>query len=179
MAYLEKVNTRAPTPLMISDAAVRFNRLRRIVLNGSGVDFLARCGDVSRFEGLRSRKYGVAHRSWHRTGRAFDYDQTSKALIIVPEAVGNKQYFRTYLHCADQKGKLGVKRQLDDYRGYMVDEYVFDFTAAAEIEKFERIPAWDGWEKPSGYNLREFWHYQYNPERLSWTAAMLQLEYGR
>lgn len=179
MAKLERVHTVAPTPLMIHEAAVRFNRLRRIVFEGSGVDFLSRCGDVSRLGSFSSRKNGVAKRSWHRTGRAFDYDQTSEALVIVPEAVGSKQYFRTFLHCADQTGELGAKRQLNDYRGYIVDAYVFDFTAAAEAEGFRRIPAWDGWQDAACYNRREFWHYEYNPEGISWTAAMLQLKHAK
>ena len=178
MVGLKRVNTRAPVPFMVPAAAVAFNRLRRLVFEKSAIDFLSVCGDVSRIEKSRSRKVGVAHRSWHKTGRAFDYDQTSDALVIVPEVIHDKQFFRTYLRCADQTGKLGQKRQLADYRGYVVDEYVFDFTAAAEIEDFERIPAWEGWQKSSGYNLREFWHYQYNPERLSWPAAMLQLEFS-
>lgn len=176
MAALKRVNTRAPTPLMVPAAAVRFNRLRRLVFEKSGIDFLSRCGDVSRIGSRHTRKNGVSLRSWHRTGRAFDYDQTNEALVIVPEVVENRQYFRTYLECVDQTGNLGEKVRLDDYRGWVVDAYVFDFTSAAESEGFERIPALKGWQEPSNYNLREFWHYQYNPEKLSWAAAMLQLK---
>ncbi len=162
-------------PLMVPAAAVSFNRLRQIVSERSGIDFLARCGDVTRISQHTSKKEGVARRSWHRTGRAFDYDQTSEALVIVPEGINDKQYFRTYLICFKQTGELGVRLRLADYRGYVVDAYVFDFTEAAEIEGFERIPAFKGWQEPSGYNLREFWHYQYNPHKLSWAEAMLRL----
>lgn len=177
---LQRVNTRAPIPLMIRSAAVRFNRLRRVVFEQSGVDFLAYCADVLRVGRFSLvRKNGVSRRSWHSTGRAFDYDQTNKALVIVPEAIDNKQYFRTYLHCSDQTGELGVSSQLADYRGYIVEAYVFDFTEAAENQGFLRIPALEGWQDPSGYNLREFWHYQFNPEGLSLTTAMRQLEYSR
>jgi hypothetical protein len=176
---LKRVNTRAPLPLMIPAAAVRFNRLRRVVFKQSGVDFLSKCGDVSRTERINLKKDGVARRSLHRTGRAFDYDQTSDALVIVPEAINDKQYFRTHLLCADQTGNLGVKHQLSDYRGYKVDAFVFDFTAAAAIEGFERIPVLKRWPETSSYNHLEFWHYQYNPENLSWADAMLQVRNNR
>lgn len=159
---------------MVPDAAKAFESLRQVVKDGSGVDFLAICGDVSRPAGFTSTKDGVANRSWHKTGRAFDYDQNNKALVIVSEPNAGKQYFRTYLICADQSGKQGTKRTLKDYRGFTVNKYVFDFTEAASELQFKRIPAWNGWQK--SYNRREFWHYQYNPEGLTWDAAMLQLK---
>src|SRR5687768_5288191 len=112
MSILVKINTKAPDARMHPDAAARFNKLREAVLKGSGIDFLARCGDVLRPANFKSTKDGVADRSWHKTGRAFDYDQTSKALIIVSEPRGGKQYFRTYLRCTDQTSKLGVRKTL-------------------------------------------------------------------
>jgi hypothetical protein len=54
----------------------------------------------------------VATSSWHKTGRAFDYDQTSPHLVLVSEPSQGKQYFRTYLVCKDQTGKQGVKKTL-------------------------------------------------------------------
>ncbi len=172
---LVKVNTSAGDARMHRNAAPRFNRLRRTVLEHSGVDFLAVCGDVLRPAGYKSTKDGVADRSWHKTGRAFDYDQTSPALVIVSEPKAGKQYFRTYLRCADQSGKLGVKKTLRDYRGGSTNAYVFDLTAAAEAIGFKRIPAWSGWQ--TSYNRREFWHYQFD-EGLTWAAAMAQLKGG-
>lgn len=160
--------------MMTPTAAAVFEQLRKTVHEGSGVDFLAVCGDVARPADFQSKKDGVANRSWHKTGRAFDYDQNSKALVIVSEPDAGRQFFRTYLICADQSGKLGVKRQLRDYRGFTVNKYVFDFTAAAEAAGFKRIPAWSGWR--DHYNRREFWHYQYNPQNLTWDAAMLELK---
>ena len=44
----------------------------------------------------------VAYRSNHKTGRAFDYDQTSTAIVIVLEPRNGKTFFRTYLKCAKQ-----------------------------------------------------------------------------
>lgn len=172
MSVLVKISTKAGDARMRPAAAAKFEELRKKVAAGSGIDFLAVCGDVLRPANFKSSKDGVADRSWHKTGRAFDYDQTSKALIIVSEPRNGKQYFRTYLRCADQSGKLGVKKTLRDYRGGSTNSYVFDFTAAAEALGFKRIPAWTGWQ--THYNRREFWHYQFD-EGLSWDVAMRQL----
>ena len=100
MANMVKADTSAGDPRMHPKAAARFNKLRRTVSENSGVDFLAKCGDVLRPANYKSTKDGVADRSWHKTGRAFDYDQTSKALVIVSEPVGGKQFF----HLADLQG---------------------------------------------------------------------------
>lgn len=170
---LVRLDVKAPTPLMHRDAAVKFELLRGQVKAEAGFDFLAKCGDISRPANFTSSKDGVANRSWHKTGRAFDYDQESKNLVIVSEPHGGKQFFRTFLACAVQDGTLGVKKTLTDIRGFTRASFVFDFTAAAEAVGFERIPAWNGWQ--SNYNRREFWHYCYNPQNLTWDAAMLQL----
>lgn len=172
---LVPVKTKTPNPAMAKmrpEAARRFNKLREQVYIESGVDFLATCGDVLRPANFKSNKSGVAKRSWHKTGRAFDYDQNSPALVLVSEVHGGRQYFRTYLKCSRQDGSFGVKKTVKDMRGYSVTAYLFDFTAAAEAIGFERIPAWNGWQRE--YNYREFWHYQFD-EGLTWDTAMLQL----
>ena len=163
----------APQPYMHRDAAAAFIPMRNEVAAKAGFDFFRICGDIKRDATFTSKKDGVANRSWHKTGRALDYDQNSKALVIVSEPIGGKQYFRTYLKCADQYGSMGVRRTLRDTRGYSVTAYVIDLTAIAEKYSFKRIPAWSGWQK--NYNRREFWHYQYNPQNLTWDAAMLEL----
>jgi hypothetical protein len=173
MSVLVKISAAAPTPMLHRKAAEAFERLRRVVRDGAGFDFLAKLGDALRPANFVSDKDGVANRSWHKTGRAFDYDQTSSRLVLVSEPKGGKQYFRTYLVCTDQTGKLGVKRSLRDIRGGSVNAYVFDFTAAAEKLGFKRIPAWNGWQR--NYNRREFWHYQFD-EGLTWAEAMAELE---
>lgn len=175
MGVLVKISAAAPTPQLHRTAAKAFERLREIVRDGAGFDFLARLGDALRPANFVSKKDGVANRSWHKTGRAFDYDQTSSKLVLVSEPRNGKQYFRTWLVCADQTGKFGVKRSLVDYRGGNCNAYVFDFTAAAEAQGFKRIPAWNGWR--TRYNRREFWHYQLD-EGLTWAAAMEQLRSG-
>lgn len=172
MSNLVSINTIAPTAKMVPAAAVLFNQLRPIVLEGSGVDFLAKCGDVLRPADFHSSKDGVADRSWHKTGRAFDYDQENRALVLESDPSGGRQYFRTYLRCADQSGKLGQRRSVRDYRGGLVSAFLFDFTEAAERIGFKRIPAWTGWQ--THYNRKEFWHYQHD-EGLTWAAAMAQV----
>lgn len=172
---LVQVKTKTPNPAMAKmrpEAARRFNKLREQTYIESGVDFLATCGDVLRPANFKSSKDGVAMRSWHKTGRAFDYNQDSTALVLVSEIRAGRQYFRTYLKCARQDGSFGVKKTVKDMRGHSVTAYLFDFTAAAEAIGFERIPAWNGWQR--SYNRREFWHYQFD-EGLTWDAAMLQL----
>jgi len=162
----------APMPMMHRDAAEVFAKVRSEVAVKAGRDFLSRCGDILRPAGFTSKKDGVAQRSWHKTGRAFDYDQTSAALVIVSEPIGGKQYFRTYLKCARQDGSQGELLSRKDIRGFNVKAYLIDFTRIAESFGFKRVPAWSGWQK--SYNRREFWHYQYT-QGLTWDAAMLQL----
>lgn len=175
MSILVRVNgVKAPQAIMHRDAAERFNKLRGEVTAGAGFDFLAICGDMFRSANFTSSKPGVANRSWHKTGRAFDYDQNSKALVLVSEIIGGKQFFRTYLKCSKQDGSLGIKRSVRDMRGYSVTAYLFDFTATAESAGFQRIAAFPGWQK--SYNLREFWHYQYTPAGLTWDDAMRQIK---
>ena len=173
MSVLVKISAIAPTPLMHMDAAPRFEELRKTVLAGSGVDFLARCGDVLRPADFKSAKDCVANRSLHKTCRAFDCDQTNPAIVVVSEPRGKNQYFRTYLICADQGGSLGTRLSVPDYRGYRVNKYLFDYTAALEAAGFIRIPAWAGWRK--NYNEREFWHGAYE-QGLTWDQAMQQLK---
>ncbi|HQU83971.1 MAG TPA: peptidoglycan-binding domain-containing protein [Pyrinomonadaceae bacterium] len=167
------IGVKAPMPLMHFKAAEKYEDLRGIVIAGAGFDFLATCGDIFREANFQSTKDGVANRSWHKTGRAFDYDQNSPALVLVAYQKNNKTYFRTFLKCAKQDGSLGKKQKVKDFRGYLVEAYLFDFTEAAVAVGFSQIPAWSGWE--NHYNRREFWHYQFD-EGLTWDAAMLQLK---
>jgi hypothetical protein len=172
---LVRIPIKAPMPYLHRDAAPRFNNLRERTKHESGHDFLAICGDVLRSPDFVSSKDGVANRSWHKTARAFDYDQTHSALVLVSEPINGKQFFRTYLRCAKQDGSMGILRSVRDMRGFKVNAFLFDFTAAAEALGWKRIPAWNGWQQR--YNRREFWHYQFD-EGLTWAEAMAQLRSG-
>jgi hypothetical protein len=170
---VEQVPTKAPMPfLRTGKVANAFRQLKKIVNENAGFDFLSVCADVMRASDFKSSKSGVANRSRHKCGDAFDYDQSNKALIIVSEPHGTQQYFRTWLRCAKQDGTLGINVTLKDIRGVSVKGWYFDFTSAAERLGWQRIPAWKSWSlRGSGYNLMEFWHYQMT-EGLSFDEAM-------
>lgn len=177
MSNLVEISTTAPQALMYKTVAPQFEALRRAIKSLSGIDFLAKCGDVFRSSGFTSKKDGVANRSNHKTGRAFDYDQGSKYIVIEKDPVGNKMYFRTYIICAKQDGSLGQKRTVKDYRGHSFSGFCIDFTELAFRHGFTRIPAWNGWQ--NSYNRREFWHYENmseNGKKLTWDEAMLALK---
>ena len=173
-----QIATQAPMPyLAIGNPANGFRLLKNAVIQGAGFDFLAKCADVMRPRGYKSNKVGVASRSNHKAARAFDYDQSSRYIIVVSEPQGTQQFFRTWLKCANQDGSQGIKVTLKDIRGYIVTGYYFDFTACALKFNWVRIPAWKGWSvRGSGYTKMEFWHYQMM-EGLSWDEAMTFL-YG-
>lgn len=152
------IDTKAPMPFLRFGPAEAFGKLKQACIDGSGVDFLAVCGDVMRTKNFASDKPGVAQRSFHKTGSAFDYNQASTSLIIVSDPHDGRQYFRTYLKCVKQDGTQGVKVPLKDIRGYKTNVYCWDFTAAAEQLGWKRIPAWAGWEH--SYTKKELWHYE-------------------
>lgn len=156
---VERIPTIAPMPyLRKGKPAEAFKKLKQLCIEGAGFDFLAVCGDVMRDRGFSSNKPGVAQKSRHKCGQAFDYNQADKHLILVSEPKGGQQFFRTWLKCEKQDGSLGKKVTLKDVRGFSFKGYAWDFTEAAEDVGLERIPAWSGWQ--SSYTKREFWHYQ-------------------
>jgi hypothetical protein len=160
-----------------------FRALRKAVLEGAGFDFLAKLSDMMRDKNFQSEKVGVANRSRHKCGDAFDFDQSTNKILIVSEPHGTDQYFRTWLRCDKQDGSQGVKFpytdmeskrivELLDIRGFKGAGYYFDFTKTAERIGWQRIPAWKGWTlKGVSYNKMEFWHYQCT-EGLSFDEAM-------
>lgn len=167
------MGTAAPMPYLRTGApADGFRKLRKAVLEGAGFDFLAKVADMMRDKNFQSGKVGVANRSRHKCGDAFDYDQESRAIVVVKEPAGTQTFFRTWLRTAKQDGTQGIKVTLRDIRGHTVSGWYFDFTACAERLQWRRIPAWVGWSLTgNGYNKMEFWHYQLT-EGLSFDEAM-------
>lgn len=158
---------KAPAPLLaVGKPFDSFNQLRQLVIAGGGHDFLAVCGDIFRYKDFHSAKSGVADRSWHKTGRAFDYNQDDPRIVVVPERADGRDFFRTFIRTTEP---LGESRTLTDMHGRKQVGRFFDFTRAASSVGYYRIPAWKGWER--AWNLREFWHYQCD-EGLSWSEAM-------
>jgi len=153
------VDVDAPSPyLRCGTPAKHFRALRQVVIDGAGFDFLAKCGDMMRPKNAKSSKIGVAFRSRHKSGEAFDYNQEDYRALLVREYKAGHVYWRTYLRCEKQDGSLGVKADLYTDNTGFVSAYVFDFTAAAEGLGWERIPAQRRWMyQPS---KKEFWHYQ-------------------
>jgi hypothetical protein len=162
----------APMPyLRCGTAANHFQELRKVVTNGAGFDFLATCGDMLRPKNAKAIKVGVAFRSRHKIGEAFDYNQEDNRVLLVREHNAGHLYWRTYLRCEMQDGTQGIKADLSTDNSGFVSAYVFDFTAAAESLGWERIPAQPGWMY-EGSN-KEFWHYQLR-EDLSFDQALIK-----
>jgi hypothetical protein len=63
---------RAPEPRLNALAAASFAQVRQEIIARTGQDVLAVLADVLRSPGFTTNKPGVAHRSWHKTGRAID-----------------------------------------------------------------------------------------------------------
>lgn len=63
---------RAPDPRLNALAAACFAQVRQEVIARTGQDVLAVLADVLRAPGFTTDKPRMAHRSWHKTGRAID-----------------------------------------------------------------------------------------------------------
>jgi murein L,D-transpeptidase YcbB/YkuD len=161
-----------------------FVALREEIMRLTGHDFLAVCGDMMRSPNFHSNKPGVAERSWHKTGRAFDYNQGDSKKVFVMEPAGGQVMFRTFIRCQpgfEQNGEsIAHLKQWVHGSGANASipagSYV-DFTALALENDYHRIPAWKKWVQ-SGMKtystMMEFWHYQCD-EGLSWSDAMADL----
>lgn len=160
----------APLPyLRCGTPARQFQALRRQVIARAGFDFLSKCGDLMRPRNAKSLKEGVAFKSRHKSGEAFDYNQEDNRVLLVRERYADQIFWRTYLLCAKQDGTSGVKAELHTDNVGFVSAYVFDFTTAAEGLGWERIPAQRGWMQEA--SNKEYWHYEMRSE-LSFDQAM-------
>jgi hypothetical protein len=145
-------------PLLHRDAAESFNALRSAIIDATGFDFLARCGDMLRVGNAKVLKLGTALNSRHKKGEAFDYNQEDPRVLLVRESDSKGVKWRTYLLCKSQDGRKCAKADLHTDNAGFVSAYVFDFTAAAEHFGWERIYAHAGWTREA--TKKEFWHYQ-------------------
>ena len=151
-----------------------FRALRQKVIGEAGFDFLDEFGDMMRSRTFKPPpgKKGVAKKSRHQCGDAFDYNQDEPNLVLVREDIGGQTYFRTYLKCAKQDGSMGTLKSVTTVNGKKVKSHLYDFTEAAGSQGWHRIPAHKGWKLTGpNYNKMEFWHYQ-NTEGKSWEEAM-------
>ena len=153
------LDVEAPMPLLRCGTPTRsFLALRELVIEAAGFDFLSKCGDLMRPKNARSDKSGVAFRSRHKAGEAFDYNQEDLRILLVREQNQGQTFWRTYLRCEGQDRSMCVKTELATDNAGLVSAPVFDFTAAAERLGWYRIAAQRGWgAEPSN---KEFWHYE-------------------
>jgi hypothetical protein len=136
-----------------------FRALRRKVIEEAGLDFLDEFGDMMRSKNFKppAGKLGVAKKSRHQCGDAFDYNQGDPNKLVVREDIGGQTYFRTYLICATQDGSMGTLKSVTTINGKKVKSYLYDFTKAAGALGWHRIPAHKGWAlKGPSYNKMEF-----------------------
>ena len=169
----EFMDVEVPMPFLRTGVpADQFRALRQKVKAEAGFDFLSKCADMMRSKSFRSSKPGVAVKSRHQCGDAFDYNIESPSTIVVQEDAGGHTQFRTYLKCASQDGSMGVFQTVTDYRGNKVKAHLYDFTEAAGSLGWHRIPAHKGWTKTGkSFSKMEYWHYQ-NTEGKSWEDAI-------
>lgn len=170
---LVAMDVKAPMALLrVGKCADSFRRLRQMVIQEAGFDFLGVLGDMMRSRNFRSNKDGVANRSRHKCGDAFDINQDDKRMVVVAEPQATQSFFRIWLHCEAQDGSQGKQVELRDVRGVTVKGWFVDFTALADRCGWKRIPAWNGWSvRGRGYIRMEFWHYQ-QTEGLGFNEAM-------
>ena len=139
-----------------------FSTLRQKVIREAGFDFLSIFGDMMRPRNLKSNKPGVADRSRHKCGDAFDYNQGDTRLALVREPRNGRMYWRTYLLCAQQDGSQGEPLVISNKESNVPPSpkprFFYDFTSSAEALGWHRIRAQIGFEKFS--TKKEFWHYQ-------------------
>ncbi len=159
--------------------AEMFTALREKVKREAGFDFLSIFGDIMRPRNLAATAPGVAQRSRHKCGDAFDYNQGHNKLVLVKEPRAGRTYWRSFLLCAKQDGSQGESLRIQNEQLLAPVEgsaprFYYDFTMAAEALGWHRIPAHSNWQ--TAWKKREFWHYQ-NVEGYSYDEVM-ELLYG-
>ena len=157
-------NVKVGLPFLRKGApATMFAVLRKKVIREAGFDFLSVFGDIMRPRSLHTTKPGVADKSRHKCGDAFDYNQGDKRLALVKEPRGDRMYWRTYLLCPTQDGSQGEphvisQESIQTPAPGTKPKFFYDFTSAAEALGWQRIRAQKGFEKVG--TKKEFWHYQ-------------------
>lgn len=156
--------------------AEMFTALRKKVIREAGFDFMSVFGDMMRPKGHVATESGVATRSRHKCGDAFDYDQSHTRLALVKEPREGRMYWRSFLLCNKQDGSQGESLRIQNQQLAQggTPKFYYDFTMAAEALGWHRIPAHPNWQRV--WKGREFWHYQ-NIEGYTFDEVMVLL-YG-
>jgi len=145
----------------------------------SGVDIGTKFGDTTRRLNMTTTKVGADNISWHKTGRAVDFNQGLK-WVIAENPDGEDMYFRIYLlktnDTTSSYDTTFVKDQdkfhVNPYGNSVYNKNFIDVTAILEENGFARIKAHKGWENT--YNKREWWHYE-KRDNLSMYEALKQV----
>lgn len=166
----------------ISDAVQGpLNDVVNEVLALTGIDIGVGFGDTTRNLAAGTSKDGADNFSWHKSGRAVDFNQGLR-WVIAEDPSGDEMYFRLYLQANESGATSEYARTLTAEQaaelhhnalGNNVTQVtLIDVTAILAAHGFERIPAHAGWE--DRYNRREWWHYV-NDGGLTWYQALRQL----
>lgn len=169
-------------PHMISNAVqAPLNAAIDEVLALTGIDIGVGFGDTTRNLSAGTNKVGADNFSWHKSGRAVDFNQGLR-WVIAEDPSGDSMYFRLYLQANEAGATSSYARTFTEEEkaglhhnalGNAVTQHaMIDVTAILEANGFERIPAHNGWE--TSYNKREWWHYV-NDGGLTWYQALRQI----
>lgn len=163
----------------------------------TGIDIGTGFGDTSRRLAGTTSKDGADNFSWHKTGRAIDFNQGLK-WVIMKNPDGGDMFFRLYLKANQQGPGEGEKAPAEGAEwkhpsghakkfnkkadagnvhhngagSSLYSKWFIDVTSILTSQGFERIPAHKGWEK--SYNRREWWHYV-KDDGLTWYKALRQI----
>ncbi|MGA2110524.1 MAG: hypothetical protein ABSG98_00065 [Anaerolineales bacterium] len=191
-AKLVPVNVNAPDPRLSSSVVDRFNTLRDEIRKEAGWDFLGTLD--SAYVGVATPLPPTDELSWLYTGRSIAVSRDAAAkgwLAIVPDPVGEYQYWRLYVRTAAQDGSEGEPlRALPwdfdarssgspaDYNAgganlaAIPQGYYVDFTELALELGWERVPSDADWR--SYYSGIRYWEFRIT-DGLDWMSAMNQI----
>jgi TolB protein len=191
-ASLQTVNVKAADPRLSSVVIPHFESLRKATLAQAGWDFLGTLDSAVVAPGTLLPPGGGL--SWLRTGRAIAIARSAASkgwLEIVPDPLGQVQYWRLFLRTKAQDGTEGEPLRAlpwdfdarasgnpadydagGAYRSTIPPGYYVDFTRLASEQGWERAPADANWR--SYYPGIRYWEFRITGG-LDWFAAMNEL----
>lgn len=189
---LVPLNVNAPDPRLSSSVVDRFNNLRSEIRKEVGWDFLGTLD--SAYVGLATPLPPTEELSWLRTGRSFAVSRDAAAkgwLEIVPDPVGQNQFWRLYVRTAAQDGtqgeplhalpwdfqarSSGTPSEYDAGGAPLASipqGYYADFTELAEELGWERVPSDANWR--DYYPGIRYWEFRIT-DGLDWMSAMNEI----
>ena len=169
--------------------------LRAEIRDATGRDFMGTMSDMWRPLGYT----GSSFFSWHKTGRAFDFDMNFQALdggtgMVIVRETGSRPLWRIYLRAASQDGSDGAPLRDPGWDFYarfgddpvaareggrrqarIASGYYIDFTAQAARHGWQRIASITraGQDWRSDWYAIDYWHFE-RRDGLSWFDAARQ-----